>query len=409
MPDPSKIHPILAERLRVHGMDVSKEIPIIVRGANESVGALPDINGLAKPNRIFRLISASSTLATPEAIERLAAEADVQMVWYDAPVHTMMDVSPSLIGVQAAWEQGLSGKGIKVGVVDSGIDPNHPDFAMRIAQAKDLTGEGPVDTNGHGTHVAGVIGGSGAASDGRYKGVAPECLLYVAKAVRSDGTGSTSDLMAGIEWAVQQGVQVLNLSPGCDTPSDGTDPLSVMCDAAVTKGIVVCVAAGNAGPAQGTLGCPGAANDVITVGATDKEDQMASFSSRGPTLDGRAKPDICMPGVNIVSCRAARTSAGTPIDDAYTRASGTSIAAAHAAGASALLLQACPGISPRQVKEALMLGAKNLDFDPTAQGRGVVDLFAALQCISIPKSEKPAPAPLPPGCLGTLRSILGGR
>ncbi len=409
MPDPSKIHPILAERLRVPGIDPSKAIPIIIRFAHEQANALPGIEGLDAAIRSFRLIPASSTFATPAAIDKLADHPDVLTVWYDAPVHTMMDVSPSLIGVQPAWDKGFSGKGIKVGIVDSGIDPNHPDFAMRVAQVKDLTGEGPVDTNGHGTHIAGVIGGSGVASSGKYTGVAPECSLYVVKVVRADGSGSTSDVMSGIEWAVQQGVQVLNLSPGCDTPSDGTDPLSIMCDAAVSKGVVVCVAAGNSGPAAGTLGCPGAANHVITVGATDKEDQMASFSSRGPTLDGRAKPDICMPGVNIVSCRAARTSTGTPVDDAYVRASGTSIAAAHAAGACALLLQACSGISPRQVKEALMVSAKNLSFDPNAQGKGVVDLSAALQSISISSAAKPAPIPLPPGCLGTLRSILGGR
>lgn len=411
MPDASKIHPSLAERMRVEGLVPKAPIPIIILFRQDQVGIADVVEGVDAPRRMFRLIPASSNVATREGIERLTDQPEVQMVWYDGPVHAMADVSLSLIGVPPVWQAGISGKGIKVGIVDTGIDPGHRDFSMRVAQVKDLTGEGPLDTNGHGTYIAGIIGGSGAASGGSFKGLAWECLFYVAKALRGDGSGSTSDVMAGIEWAVQQGVQVLCLSPGSDEPSDGTDALAVMCDAAVRKGVVVCAAAGNSGPTQGTIGSPGCAKEVITVGATDKENQMASFSSRGPTLDGRGKPDICLPGVNVISCRAAGTSMGTPLDGSYTRASGTSIAAAHAAGASALLLQACPGLSPQQVKEVLMKTAKNLSFDANAQGKGLADLFAAYTSVvgEVPKPQKPMPTPAPAGCLGMLKSVLGGR
>jgi serine protease AprX len=411
MPDASKIHPILADRMRLEGLVPTAPIPIVILFRQDQVGISDAVEGVDPARRAFRLIPATSNVATRDGIERLTDQSEVKMVWYDAPVHSMADVSLSLIGVPPVWQLGISGKGIKVGIVDTGIDPNHPDFSMRIAQVKDLTGEGPLDNNGHGTHIAGIIGGSGAASGGALKGVAWECLLYVAKALRGDGSGSTSDAMAGIEWAVQQGVQVLNVSPGSDEPSDGTDALAVMCDAAVNKGVVVCAAAGNSGPAQGTMGSPACAREVITVGATDKENQMASFSSRGPTLDGRGKPDLCLPGVNVISCRASRTSMGTPLDESYTRASGTCLAAAHAAGISALLLQARPGLSPRQIKEVLMKTAKTLSFDVNAQGMGLADVFAAYSSAvgEVPQAQKPTPTPPPPGCLGTLKTVLGGR
>lgn len=410
MPDASKIHPMLAERMRLEGLLPTAPVPIIILFRQDQVGILDAVQGVDAPRHTFRLIPATSNMAKRDAIQHLTDEPNVLTIWYDAPVHAMADISLSLIGVPPVWQEGLSGKGVKVGVVDTGIDPRHPDFSMRISQVKDLTGEGPLDTNGHGTHVAGIIGGSGAASGGAYRGLAWECLLYVAKALRGDGTGSMSDVMAGIEWAVQQGVQVLNVSPSSDVPSDGTDALAVICDAAVDKGVVVCTAAGNSGPAQHTAGSPACAREVIAVGATDKENQMASFSSRGPSLDGRVKPDVCLPGVNVISCRAAGTSMGTPLDESYTQASGTSIASAHAAGASALLLQARPGLDPRQIKKILMETAKDLGFDPNAQGKGLVDVLAAYESAAkTPQRQKPTPTPPPPGCLGTLKTVLVGR
>ncbi len=412
MPDPSKIHRILADRMRLEGLVATAPIPVIILFRQNQVGLSDAVEGVDSTKRTFRLVPATSNMATRDGIERLTEALQVQMVWYDAPVHPMADVSLSLTGVPTVWQKGISGKGIKIGIVDTGIDANHPDFSMRIAQVKDLTGEGPLDYNGHGTHIAGIIGGSGAASGGAFRGVAWECVFYVAKALRGDGTGSTSDVMAGIDWAVQQGVQVLNVAPGSDEPSDGSDALAVMCDAAVSKGVVVCAAAGNAGPAQRTIASPGCAREIITVGATDKENQMASFSSRGPTPDGRGKPDLCFPGVNVISCRASGTSIGTPLDESYTQASGTCLAAAQAAGACALLLQARPGLSPLQIKEILIKTAKNLTFDPNAQGKGLANVFAAVAS-AVDESPtmpfKPTPSPPPSGCLGTLKNVLGGR
>jgi len=419
MPNLSKIHPDLAEQLTPQVAEATVEslapLDIIVQYRPGAMRAVAQTDGVVETKRTFQLISASSHRASRGAIYALSDRADVEMIWHDAPVHTLLDVSVPLINAPQVWQAGFTGKGIKVGIVDTGIDPDHIDFAGRIAQMKDFTGEGASDNNGHGTHVAGIIGGSGAASGGKYRGVAYECTYYTAKVLRGDGSGSTSDVIAGIEWAVQQGVQVINLSLGSDGACDGTDASSVACDAAVSKGVVMCIAAGNAGPSASTVGSPGCAKTVITIGATSKTDQTASFSSRGPTSDGRVKPDVCFPGVNIVACRAKGTSMGTPVNDSYTSASGTSMATPHATGTCALILQAKPGLAPQQVKDLLMSTARNLGLDANTQGKGRADAFAAYQAaigVTPQPPPTPAPAPLPgqgQGCLEAVKSAILGR
>ncbi|MBN1579522.1 MAG: S8 family serine peptidase, partial [Anaerolineae bacterium] len=220
----------------------------------------------------------------------------------------------------------------------------------------------------------------------------------------------------GVEWAVDQNVDVINLSLGGTSSSDGTDALSMTCNAAVAQGIVVCIAAGNSGPGSRTIGSPGAAADVITVGATDRSDGIARFSSRGPTADGRTKPDICFPGTDIVAARAANTSMGQPLGNHYTAASGTSMATPHIAGLAALLLQANPDLTPAQVKTALMDTALNLGLDPNTQGAGraqAEQAFRAIQGEEPPEEEPPddgetPDTPVEKGCLPTfLIPIVG--
>lgn len=358
----------------------------------------------------YRLIPATALQTTPEGVRALAEDPAVERIWLDEWVHTCLDVSVPLIRAPHVWEAGYRGRGIRVGVVDTGIDRDHPDFAGRILAGRSFVGSDFQDDNGHGTHVAGILAGSGAASGGRYEGVAPEALLYVAKVLRADGSGLMSHVMAGVEWAVDQGAQVINLSLGGVGPCNGTDALSELCDAAVEQGVVVCVAAGNAGPGAATVGPPGCARQVITVGASTDHDEVANFSSRGPTLDGRVKPDVVFPGVGIVSCRARGTSMGTPVDDRYTAASGTSMATPHASGTAALLLEAAPSLTPAQVKALLQQTAVNLGLDPNTQGSGRADAFAAYQAIS---PQPPTPPPPPPGepqgCLAALLRLLGGR
>jgi subtilisin family serine protease len=358
--------------------------------------------------RTYRLIPATALQTTPEGVRTLAEDPAVERIWLDEWVHTCLDVSVPLIRAPYVWEAGYRGRGIRVGLVDTGIDRDHPDFAGRILAGKSFVGGDFQDDNGHGTHVAGILAGSGAASGGRYEGVAPEALLYVAKVLRADGSGLMSHVMAGVEWAVDQGAQVINLSLGGIGPCNGTDALSELCDAAVEQGVVVCVAAGNAGPGAATVGPPGCARQVITVGASTDTDEVANFSSRGPTLDGRVKPDLVFPGVGIVSCRARNTSMGTPLNEHYTTASGTSMATPHASGTAALLLEAAPSLTPAQIKALLQQTAVNLGLDPNTQGSGRADAFAAYQAISPQPPTPPPPPGEPQGCLTALLRLLGG-
>jgi len=349
--------------------------------------------------------------AIPDAIQRLQDDPDVIRVYEDLPVHAYLDASVPHIQVPRLWDEGLNGEGVRIAIIDTGIDAGHPDFEGRIVDTADFTGEGPDDGHGHGTHCAGIAAGSGASSDGKYRGVAPEASIYAAKVLRSDGDGMMSDVMAGIDWAVAQGVQIISLSLGGPGPCDGNDALCELCDAAIEQGTVVVVAAGNDGPGAYTVGSPGCARRVITVGASTDQDRVAVFSSRGPTVDGRLKPDILLPGTDIIATRAENTSLGTPINQYYISASGTSMATPHAAGVCALLLQANPDLTPEEIKTRLMSTAIDLGDTPYAQGKGRVDAWRAQHAIvepsPEPEPEPPGPSPAPgQGCLVAMLQML---
>jgi serine protease AprX len=383
-----KLCPRLAVELELAG--VEEEIPLLVlfRGEPEAVKAL---SAHLPVQHHFRLTPTATLSARPREIKKLSQDPRVVKVWRDRPVHACLDTSVPLIRAPQVWETGFTGRGIRIAVLDTGIDREHPDLASRVALTQDFTGEGFADHNGHGTHVAGIIAGQGS----RYRGVAPEASLIGVKVMGAGGSGMMSGTMKGVEWAVEHGAQVINLSLGSPGACDGTDPLSRTCDAAVERGVVVCVAGGNLGPLSGSIGSPGCARQVITVGASTDRDRVADFSSRGPTLDGRVKPDILCPGHNIISARAQGTHMGNPIDELYTEASGTSMACPHASGAAALLLQAKPGLSPAQVKELLMKGARDLGLAPNTQGAGRADVYAALRGEAAPAPPEITPVPTP--------------
>lgn len=427
----SKIHPTLAELLSSPDMAVLRgaapEIRIIVQHKPfaETMAAAAAV-GVNVERRFDTLLTGSAMTATPNAIRVLATRPDVEMIWLDEEVHTLLDRSVPLIQAPAVWELGFTGKGVLVGVVDTGIDPDHPDLTGRVKASKDFTGEGDRDNNGHGTHVAGIIGGTGASSDGKYRGVAFECEYVIAKVLKGNGSGLMSDVIAGLEYVVEQGARVANLSLGGGGSCDGTDALSVACDAAVDAGVIMCIAAGNSGPSARTIGSPGCAKKVITIGATDKQDGIASYSSRGPTADGRVKPDVCFPGSSIISARAKNTGMGTPLNDFYTTASGTSMATPHATGTCALLVQKDPALTPTGAKDVLMKNTVDLGLDENTQGKGRVDALKAFQSLGapVPPPEPPPPEPPPPepppptpppqppppggGCLELIKSFLSG-
>ncbi len=389
-------------------MTTQEPIPVIVR---HKKGIFSPQTVLASSPTIdsdFRLFPAQALKVTAADIDTLSKQEEVEYIWPDLPVHTCLDVSAPKIAAPAVWEVGLKGQGIKVAVVDTGIDETHPDFAGRIVAAKNFVNDSAHDDNGHGTHVAGIVAGSGTKSNGKYIGVAPEASLYIARVLGADGGGSMSGVMAGIEWAVlDQQVQVINLSLGGSGSCDGTDALSTLCDEAVQQaGVVICAAAGNSGPGAKTIGPPGCARYVITVGAVDDSDRMARFSSRGPTADGRVKPDIVFPGVGIVAAQAAGTRLGKVVEEGYITIDGTSMATPHASGVAALMRQANPKLTAEQVKMHMLAGAINIGAMPNEQGSGRGDAHRTyLKAIGkdIPEPPPPPPpTPEPPGCLAKI-------
>lgn len=412
----SKISADLQQQM--NRMANQERIPVIVRHKTDRFSAQAALASSPPVENKFRLFSAQAVRVRAADIEDLSRQDEIDYIWPDLPVKAWLDSSVPKIEVPRVWRQtGFRGQGIKIAVIDTGIDDSHPDFTGRIAAMESFVGGDARDENGHGTHVAGIVAGSGIKSAGKYVGVAPEATLCVAKVLGADGGGSMSNVMAGIEWAVlEQRVQVINLSLGGTASCDGTDALSVLCDEAVLQaGVVICVAAGNAGPTAQTIGPPGCARYVITVGAANDEDVMAEFSSRGPSADGRTKPDIVFPGVGVIAPQAAGTRLGPEIAEGYVSSSGTSMATPHAAGLAALMLQANPRLTAEQVKNEMLAGAVNIDALPNEQGAGRGNAYQAyLEAIDQDEAEPPPgptppppqPTPEPSGCLA---GLLGQR
>ncbi|MER5687685.1 S8 family serine peptidase [Streptomyces sp. NPDC002205] len=307
--------------------------------------------------------------------------AGVSKLWYNGKAKVALDKSVPQIGAPEAWAKGYDGKGVKVAVLDTGADLNNADIKSEIVQSQSfVNGQTVQDGHGHGTHVASTIAGSGANSDGKYKGVAPGADLLIGKVLSNSGQGTDSSILAGMEWAVDQGADVVSMSlGGTDTPGEDALTNAVNSLSASSNTLFV-IAAGNAGPGESTLGTPGAADAALTVGAVDKSDALADFSSRGPRLGDMAiKPEITAPGVDIVAARAAGTTMGTPVDANYTSASGTSMATPHVAGSAAILKQRHPDWTGQRIKDALTAHAKSAaDQTVYQQGYGRVDIPAAL-------------------------------
>lgn len=309
------------------------------------------------------------------ASEKRALAGGVTSVKLDRTVRVALDQSVPLIGAPAAWSAGLDGQGVTVGVVDTGIDAGHPDLAGAVADSANFTEEPDVsDMSGHGTHVASTIVGSGRASGGRYRGVAPGAKLVVAKVFDASETAPESQVMAGMEWVAMHGARIVNLSLG-GAPTDGTDPISALVDELTARtGALFVVAAGNLGGDR-SVTSPGAASSALTVGAADKRDTLAHFTGKGPRLgDAAVKPEIVAPGVAITAARAAGTATGSPVDDHYTTASGTSMATPHVAGAAAILAQQHPDWSASRLKDAVVSTARDVGARWFEQGAGRVDI-----------------------------------
>ncbi|MBO4204402.1 S8 family peptidase, partial [Micromonospora echinofusca] len=348
-----------------------------------TVSTLTSINGQSLTiDGDGRWWNARGTTGTAGAAARATGSlTGVRKVWLNELARISLDTSIAQIGAPTAWQRGYDGSGVTVAVLDTGIDANHPDVAGKIVDQVDFTGNpaGAKDGHGHGTHVAATIAGTGTASGGARKGVAPGARVVVGKVCSDGGSCPTDAIIAGMEWAARSEARIINMSLG-SAPTDGTDPMSQALNSlSLSTGRLFVVAAGNAGPNSGTVGAPGAADEALTVAAVDKDDKMAGFSSRGPRLgDDAAKPDISAPGVGIVAARAAGTAMGTVVDEHYTAANGTSMATPHVAGAAAIIAQKHPDLAGNEIKAFLMSTATDLGHDLYAQGVGRVDLVRAV-------------------------------
>jgi len=341
----------------------------------------------------YKVIDAFSAKMPAAKISLLSRMPEVERIYYDQIVSLspqplpepgiLMTRSTQAIGANYVWNTGYTGTGIKVAIIDTGINYNHPDLGggfgpgKKVADGYDFVNNDafPMDDNGHGTHVAGIV-----AANGSINGVAPGATLFAVKVLNSAGSGSTSNVIAGIDWSIAHGANVISMSfGGSAQPNDEfADVLNIISDAAVDKGVVVVVAAGNEGPGTGTIAIPGSARKVITVGAssssgtvTISDDTIASFSNRGPSAFGRLDPEVVAPGVSINS---------TSYTGGYTIMSGTSMATPMVSGSAALLLQKNPAFTPAQVRAILMNTASNLttsNIHVFEKGAGIINLTNA--------------------------------
>lgn len=326
-----------------------------------------------------------------ELHERIRALPDVRAVHADVVLHTTLEQSVPLVNAPAVWSgTGYRGAGRRIAVVDTGVDYTHADLGGCFGSSCKVVGgydfvnndADPIDDNGHGTHVASTAAGRRGTLDG----VAPDASILAYKVCDSHGSCPTSAILAGIEKAVDPNgdgtaadhADVINLSLGGGGNAD--DPIAQAVDGASAAGVVVVAAAGNAGPTAFSVGSPGAARTAVTVGATDKSDQLAAFSSRGPTTNTvyGLKPELTAPGVDICAAQAAGTSlGGACLDSAHVKLSGTSMATPHVAGAAALLRGLNPTLTPAEIKSLLVNNSVDLGLPVNSQGAGRLDVAAA--------------------------------
>ena len=317
----------------------------------------------------------------------LTTAGSVEKIFANREVYAVLDESVPQISAQTFWNAGFTGEGIKVAILDTGMDSGHPMVSGKIIAEKVFTGEASAnDFKGHGTHVAGIAAGTDS-SGGLYRGVAPEALLMNAKVLNDNGYGSTAGIVAGINWAVDpdgnpstdDGADVISMSLG-GSYNDPFDPMSYAIRDALEAGVLVVVASGNCGSCGACGGyvgvtTPGNSPWAFTVGAVDKSDAVACFSSGGLVEGVGIKPDVAAPGVGIKSS----------VPGGYSAYSGTSMATPHVAGAAALLLSKNPDFTPQQVQSILEntandLGTRGKD---ASYGSGVINLDAAFNAKAI--------------------------
>ncbi len=334
-----------------------------------------------------------------DELAELSKEAAVEKVYLDRKVEAILDKSVPLINASYLWQlkdsfgNNVTGKDIIIAVIDTGVDYNNSELGGCLGAGCKVIGgydfvnndNNPMDDHGHGTHVAATAAGIG--TNGQLRGVAPDAKILAYKVLSSAGSGSSSNIIAAIQRAADpdknpdtdDGADIISMSLGGS--GNPADAMSKAVDAAVDAGVVVTIAAGNSGPTGETILSPGTARKAITVGASDDNDNIASFSSRGPVQTLDVKPEVTAPGVGICAAQWDSWLEGSrecsPEVDKHISISGTSMATPHVAGAVALLKQAYPSWTAEQIKSVLVNTGKDLGYSPITQGGGRIQLANA--------------------------------
>ncbi|MBH0231716.1 S8 family peptidase [Halobacillus yeomjeoni] len=393
--------------------DSTETEAIITYETNPTIDQLDLLKSFGLTLKTFSELPVVGVQGTALQIENLInSQIDAVSIHPNKDLEYLLRDSRELVGVERVWQDlGYTGKGTTVAVIDSGVDGTHPDlpFGSKVIQNVQLLVGGGLfgdsglylenvpntDTSsGHGTHVAGTIAGLGEASDGLYKGVAPDAKIVGIGA----GEGiSVLWALEGFNYAIEHqqeyGIDVISNSWGTTGEYDPNDPINVASKTAHDKGMTVTFAAGNSGPEDNTLNPYSAAPWVISVAAGTKDKQLADFSSRGVAGDPLLHPDITAPGVDIV---ATKSSTGFFINTLgatkdinyiapqhipfYTTASGTSMATPHISGIIALMEEANPGLTPDEALNLLQNTAEPMaGYEYHEVGAGYVDAFKAVQ------------------------------
>ena len=417
-------HPSQRVPVIVHETDPGSEAAeSLIRGLGGTVTReLPIIGSFSAkvPARALPVISASPTVRTVSSDGRVRATG-IDLSQYDgyAPNNIWDDV----LQLPRLGDQ-FDGSGVGVAVLDTGV-ADSADIGNRVLIRVDFTSDRDgIDHYGHGTHMAGIIAGDGTHSAGTYMGVAPGANIISVKVAGANGATDVSAVIAGIQWVVahksQYNIRVLNISYGTDSRQTYlVDPLDYAVEQAWFAGILVVVAAGNRGPDSGTIAKPADDPFVLTVGAsvtksaTDRSaDTAAPFSSRGPTQDGFAKPDLVAPGISIVSIRDP----GSTIDqnhptarvgDYYFKGTGTSQAAAVISGVAARLFQQSPGLKPDVAKKLLKDSAYKYLDTMVGAGKGLGDAKKAHDTLALGFNTPGNSGLIPSNGTGSLEASRG--
>ena len=389
-------------------------LPIIIEFAQiPSQADILEISGTGTQiSEVSKLAPIAYGMATSAMITKLADIPTIKTISYDEPVtiaklpdifdigdeevvtHIPINIVAESIKADVAHENGYTGKGIKIAVIDTGVDESHPMISGALHKSVSLVEDQHTDGNGHGTHVAGIALGRSSSTpmfDEPIQGIAPDASLISIKVLSDSGTGKMSDIIKGMEKAVELGADVINMSLGTNFDNAGMSPDARMADTISDKYNIPCVIASGNNFMNGTVGSPGSARQAITIGSVAMfkpiPDIVSTFSSKGPTSDLRIKPTFASYGGNFLFdykeliYSAAAGKMASAAGSRYVGLMGTSMACPSAAGAVALMLQAGAKRDIDAIKNLIAYTAKTRHPQNVFNGYGVIDVWKAIDHI----------------------------